>query len=355
MSLFRGMCVLALTAPWLCAGWSPRLAADYLDSRQKEWFAWPVAKATGGPCISCHTGATYLMARPMLRRALGEATPTSYETGLLDALRARVASTDAKDMFPAFTKEPLATQARGVEGVFAALFLSLDSGRQNLNADARKALDRMWSLQIQDGPSQGAWPWFSLNLDPYEMPPSTSYGAALAALAAGAAPADYRNRPEVRERIAKLKTYLEHGQEGEPLHNRLMVLWASTRLPDVLPAEARKAVAGEVLKQQNADGGWTIQSLGPWRERDGFPLTDATNSYATGLAAFVLAASGVPHSTPGLVRAAKWLEAHQDPTGGFWAAESMNKKYPAGCMQERFMRDAATAFAAMALVEMAEK
>src|SRR6184192_3888876 len=49
-----------------CGDWSPQLAADYLDSRQKEWFAWPAAKAPGGPCVSCHTGLTYLLARPVL-------------------------------------------------------------------------------------------------------------------------------------------------------------------------------------------------------------------------------------------------------------------------------------------------
>jgi hypothetical protein len=54
-----------------CQGWSPRLAADYLDARQQAWNAWSTAKAPGGACFSCHTGMTYLIARPSLRRALG--------------------------------------------------------------------------------------------------------------------------------------------------------------------------------------------------------------------------------------------------------------------------------------------
>ena len=59
---------------WPLAGadWNPRLAAQYLDSRQKEWFAWPRANAGAKPCVSCHTGVTYLLARPALREALGE-------------------------------------------------------------------------------------------------------------------------------------------------------------------------------------------------------------------------------------------------------------------------------------------
>ena len=74
----------------LGADWIPRLAAQYLDSRQKEWFAWPRANAAAKPCVSCHTGVTYLLARPALRKALGEDAPTVYETGLLASLRSRL-------------------------------------------------------------------------------------------------------------------------------------------------------------------------------------------------------------------------------------------------------------------------
>jgi hypothetical protein len=31
------------------------------------------------PCVSCHTGMTYLLARPVLRRALHESEPTTFE------------------------------------------------------------------------------------------------------------------------------------------------------------------------------------------------------------------------------------------------------------------------------------
>ena len=78
----------AAAAPALTADWNVRAAASYLDSRQKDWFAWPVANRQGTPCLSCHTGLTYLLARPVLRRALAESAPVEYETGLLDSLRA---------------------------------------------------------------------------------------------------------------------------------------------------------------------------------------------------------------------------------------------------------------------------
>ena len=110
--------------PVFCSDWNPRLAAEYLDSRQKEWFAWPAAKAPGGTCFSCHTQMTYLLARPALRQALGETGATTFETALLDGLRARVDKKIAKEIFPAFTKEPLASQALGVESILSALFLA---------------------------------------------------------------------------------------------------------------------------------------------------------------------------------------------------------------------------------------
>src|SRR5713226_10700835 len=105
-----------IALPGFCGDWNQRLAADYLDSRQKEWFAWPRAKVPSGACVSCHTGVTYLLVRPALRRALGESQPTSYERGLLDGLRARVEKKTANELSPG-GKEPLASQRFGVEAI----------------------------------------------------------------------------------------------------------------------------------------------------------------------------------------------------------------------------------------------
>ncbi len=116
--------LLVAAIPGLGGDWSPRAAAGYLDSREKAWFEWPVTKAPGGPCVSCHTNMTYLLARPALRRALGEAHPSTYENGLRDALRTRVDRNDGTKLLPAFSKEPHASEALGVEAIFAARFKS---------------------------------------------------------------------------------------------------------------------------------------------------------------------------------------------------------------------------------------
>src|SRR5690242_10604158 len=100
-----------IALPALCGDWNPRLAAQYLDSRQMQWFAWKPAAAPGGTCFSCHTGMTYLLARPALRRELGETQPTEYEKRLLDGLSARADKRDPKDISLSITKEPRASQA----------------------------------------------------------------------------------------------------------------------------------------------------------------------------------------------------------------------------------------------------
>jgi squalene-hopene/tetraprenyl-beta-curcumene cyclase len=302
----------------LCADWSPRLAADYLDGRQKEWFAWKTAQTPEGPCVSCHTGVMYLFARPELRRKLGETQPTAYETGLLKTLR-------SPGFAGAFLKEPLVDQTEGVQTIHSALFLQDEA-----------ALGHMWSLQIREGKDKGAWKWFHLDLDPWEMPESTFYGATLAAIAVGRASDEHRARH--REQIAMLIDYLKREQGSQPLHNRLMLLWA---MPDAVADKS--ALVKETLKLQQPDGAWSIESLGPWKKASRAKGSDA---YATAFAAYVLEKSG--HRSK---EAISWLKTHQNREYGFWESESMNKEYPADSMMSKFMQDAATGFAVLALLE----
>jgi len=317
---------------WVYSGWNAQRAADYLDAREKAWAAWQPAAAPGGTCFSCHSNFTYLVARPALRAALGESAPTAWEAGLKEGLKARVEFKDAGQIKPAFHKEPLASQALGVEAVFAALFLQ-----------SRPAFDRLWSLQVREGKEAGSWAWFSLNLDPWEMPESRFYGAALAAVAVGA------GQGEQADRIAALTDYLRREREGQPLHNRLMLLWAAAKLPAVLSPEERQSLLEEIRRAQQDDGGWTIQSLGPWQAHPDAPASAGSNSYATAFVAFAMERGGVSSSDSVLLRALSWLREHQDHQGGYWDAVSMNKHREADSMPALFMRDAATAFAAAAL------
>jgi squalene-hopene/tetraprenyl-beta-curcumene cyclase len=340
-------------APAFCADWNAQLAERYMDARQKEWVAWPIAMHSGVACVSCHTGLTYLLARPALRQALGEKTgPTLYE-GVLDAsIRATVIRTDANDLF-AGLKGPIIGQVYGAQVVVAALVMAMDDApRGKLSAEGEKAFDRLWSLQLKSGPDKGAWPWSDFDLDPWETKDSAFYGAALAALATGMAPAEYQARPAIQENIAAMRAYLREGQKTTPLHNRVFLLWASSKLRDLLPAADKQAILDELWRKQQPDGGWNIQSLGQWKQRDAAPAyaTTASNSYATALITFAAEQAGVQTSQASLSKALAWLRTHQDPKGGYWAADSLNHKHEAGTVPEKFMTDAATGYATAALL-----
>ncbi len=312
--------------------WNPALAAAYLDARQEAWFAWPRAASPDGPCMSCHTGMPYLLARPALRKLLHESAPTKYETGLRHRLDARAGV------------EPVDALQR-TNTIFEAMFVT-DADTQ------RKAFDQLWTLQKTDGPLKGAWQWFAADLDPWETPLQVPYGAALGALAIGSAPASIRNTPAAQAGIRSLVAYLNDGLPSRPLHARLAMLWASTKLPQVMDDDVRKATIDEILAKQQPDGGWTLESLGPWTEHPAAPpsLTPAaSHPYATALTAYVLGIAGGKRARTQTDRALVWLRQHQDRQTGAWPAVSMNKTYPAGSMEEKFLQDAATAFAVLAL------
>jgi squalene-hopene/tetraprenyl-beta-curcumene cyclase len=340
MTRFAALLLLPVAA-W-SSDWNAKAAAQYLDGRAGEWAVWKPAAREGGACISCHTSLGYLMARPALRRDLGESSPTAFELGLLAGVRTRVASSLQKPPNPNLDN----TQA-----VMTALVLALEDQRRGagLSDGTEAAFRDLWAKQRREGKDKGAWGWTNANLEPWEVPESPFFGAALAAVAVAAAPAGYQERPEIRQNIEDLKAYLRQGRERQPLANRLLLLWAAARMDGlVTPAERKEIVAG-AWHTQNEDGGWSLAALGPWRDRPNAPQqASGSSAYPTAWTAFLLRQAGLKAKDQRLARALGWLRAHQDP-GGFWAAVSMNKPYEPGSMQERFMRDAATAFAVLAL------
>jgi squalene-hopene/tetraprenyl-beta-curcumene cyclase len=331
----------AVAGNLVAADWSPEAAARYLDERQKQWFEWKPAASSNGPCVSCHTGMTYLLARPALRRVLNEEQPTIYERGLLARLRSNVGA-----------KPPGPLQ--DVESIFAAMFLAREDAPGAMTPDTQKAFEQLWALQRTEAPAKGAWKWYSANLDPWEHSESSYFGASLAMLALASTPAVYRQRADVRGRTEAMASYLATPSQ-RPLHDRIALLWATATPPSTLPDGVRPALVAEVFAKQQPDGGWTSASLGPWTPHPDAPPASGSDAYATAFTAFALGKAGVAPSHPGLARALSWLKAHQDPSTGAWAAVSMNKRRPAGSMEAHFMQDAATAFAALALIEAGDR
>jgi hypothetical protein len=67
------------------------------------------------------------------------------------------------------------------------------------------------------------------------------------------------------------------------------------------------------------------------------------------LLAFVLGKAGISAAQESLDRALHWLVQNQDPTSGQWPASSLNVERDPTSDRGRFMSDAATAFAVLAL------
>ena len=337
---------LTLVSPPVAAQhiqWDPATAANYLDERLAWWMSWePAQRESETFCISCHTAVPYALSRSALRAVGDETVPVPQEEALLDNVRRRVR------LWAEVAPERL--EARGSEAILNSLVLaSHDARYSRLSEDARLALDHLWELQLDHGEQSGSWPWLHADLEPWEEEGGPYYGAALAAVAVGTAPEGYAQEVANAEHVARLSSYLTGNYDNQNLFNRLTALWASTRLPGLLEPADQARVVEETLALQQGDGGWSLLSLGPYYLRDGSPRVTESDGYATGMIAFVLLRTGAAPEHPGLRRALAWLSANQEAVDGSWPAHSLNKHRDPSSDIGRFMRDAATAYAVLAL------
>jgi len=226
-----------------------------------------------------------------------------------------------------------------------------DATSGSMSDEGRRALDNMWALQMKTGEQTGAWTWLQFHNEPWEGDSSAFHGATLAALAVHSAPGGYAANPENQARVTALHDYLRKNNEQQPLLSRAMLLWASNAAPSLLTKEARQAIVDALLRAQQDDGGWSTASLGAWKRNDGSALDTRTDGYATGLVTFVLESAADPRATPQVKRGLAWLVAHQDRATGTWFAASLNKQRDPASDAGKFMSDAATSYAVLALTK----
>jgi squalene-hopene/tetraprenyl-beta-curcumene cyclase len=349
-------------AVWLSAGvgaersdtpaWNAKAAASYLDSELDWWSTWPnAARDRGTFCVSCHTVAPYVMARPALAATLEETELTAPARKLFDNVATRVRLWN--EVAPFYPDQrvglPKTSESRGTESVLNALVLSTrDSHARTLSAETKQAFDHMWALQMRTGPLDGAWAWLNFHLEPWESDGAPYFGAAMAAAAISRAPQGYAASPDAKPGLERLRTYVSSNFDTHNLFNQLTMIVASRPLEGFVTAAQRQRTAEAVAQLQEADGGWSLSRFGTFARVDKTPLEAVSDGYATALAVLVLQQDGGPRLQAETTRGLAWLRSHQEATGR-WVATSLNKRRDPTSDPARFMNDAATAYAVLAL------
>jgi squalene-hopene/tetraprenyl-beta-curcumene cyclase len=333
-------------------------------------MGWPgAARDHGTFCVSCHTALPYALARPVLRRVLAEQSPSINERKLLENVTQRVRLWSEVEPFYSDGKyhDGKGAESRGTESVLNAFILASYAAQTGRLDDITQAAFRnMWALQFTEGEQKGAWSWLQFGMEPWEANDSQYYGAALAAIAVGSAPEDNRLAPDIQDKLGMLREYLNREYATQPTMNHVILLWASTKLPGLIDPERQKAIIKEVTDAQQSDGGWRLSSLSwpdDWRlhslarkrlRADWTRQDRQSDGYATGLIVFTLRQAGIPAADPTMRRALAWLASNQNEQDGSWPSSSLNQRRSSSSNVGHFMRDAATAFAVLALSENAE-
>jgi len=128
---------------------------------------------------------------------------------------------------------------------------------------------------------------------------SQFWGNTLAAIAIGAAPGNYKSEPAIQPGLKELREYLIKNMDAQTPADKVALVWASTKLPDLLTPAQQKTIIDETLARQREDGGFSLSTLvGSWKRKDNTPLDSASDGYATGLVAFTLEQLNSPQTQP---------------------------------------------------------
>jgi len=329
--------------------WSELAAAKYLDGREVWWQSWAKAQMDHGTvCISCHTTVPYAMARPVLRLAMHESAAAGPEKVLLDNVEKRVNQSD--EMVPFYSDAAdgpgKTAESQSTEAVMNAVILTSVGGR--MRQVTRKALDAAWALQFQRGEDAGGWLWQNFHLSPWESGESSYEGAAMLMLNLGTAPEIFAPTPENRRHVELLEGYLRKHYAEQPLLNQIFVYWASAKSPKLLNGSERADLLKKLQTLQQADGGWNLASMDELKRADKTAQPAASDGLATALVALALEAHAAGREDVSLERGLAWLERNQGKDGR-WQAYSLNKERDPESNIGKFMSDAATGYAVLAL------
>ncbi len=313
-----------------------RGSGGYLDARATAWLA------RGSCALSCHTTFPFLVTRPLLATSAGDLAVAREVRGRIEA---RVTGWETGEPWYA----SIARKARANEAVMNAVALTLnDANAQSaaLGAVSRRALEIMWAVQRT---TDGSWDWMDgFGLKPWESADSPYWGAVQVALAVGRAPGGYLAECErsatIRPRLDRLKRFLMTAYHAGSVskYHQAFLLQASAKMSGLLTAAEAGTVADALIAAQQADGGWSLATLGGWTLESGHE----SSAYATGVVTAALGSSARRAARTAADKGKAWLRGHQAADGS-WPDHSMNS--PDSAFNNQLMTDAATAYAAAAL------
>ncbi|HUT89376.1 MAG TPA: prenyltransferase/squalene oxidase repeat-containing protein [Thermoguttaceae bacterium] len=275
-------------------------------------------------CFACHSDYAFLLTRPVV----------SWKAPAHDEIRAKLEH---------FAERPGDVKHRVTHAVMAASVLAqndaLTTGK--LHPTTRKALDRMWTMQREDG----GFDWMKYNQPPSEI--DDHYGVTMAAIGVGAAPDGYADTPAAKAGLDKIRRYFEANPPAH-LHHRAMKLLASLHVEGIMTEPERRQVVEDLFALQKPDGGWGVVTLGNWERSDDKPRDmQSSDGYGTGFAVYVLRQAGVPADDPRIQKGIAWLKSHQRASGR-WFTRSMWKD------SKHYITHDGTAYAILALAECGE-
>lgn len=295
-------------------------AIDYLEHGTQAWYG-------ARKCIACHTPGIYLTVRPAMTPQLGP--PTEAMRQAFVETHNRLIEQQKSD------RSVLKKGTRPAELIYIAAGLAEWDAHvsKSLSEDTKAALATVFSVQIEGGS------WGSLNCwPPYE---SDAYHlATVAAMAVATAPG-YVDAAAKDAKLAgsvqKLKDYL---QTTPPPHDygRVLLLWASARMPDLLTSEKKHELIDMLAKHQRADGGWSIRTFAAPEAWGGGNRAAKLKSepefrdppsdgHQTGLAIMVLREHGVPVADARIQRGIQWLQTNQRESGRWWTRSLNTDSY----------------------------
>ncbi len=287
---------------------------DFLDHAALDW-------TSRRKCFTCHTNFAYLMARPMV------ASEVPAHKQVRQQLESLV-NDRWEDQGPRWDAEVVMS---------AAVLAMNDSLTTNkLSPTARTALDRMWTVQRDDG----GFDWLKCGWPPMEI--DDDYGIAMCAIAAAVAPDEYAQTGAAQQGLKKLRSYLADNPPPT-LHHTSMLIWADSYGSEMLSPQQRDAAVKKLRDLQKEDGGWATATLADWQRADGSDQDlDNSDAYGTAFVVFVLQRSGVPATDPAIESGIAWLKANQRRSGR-WFSRSLYQD------STHYLSHAATAMAVMAI------